>query len=232
LKTGSLNLTRCVSLERLPARLDVAFLDLEGCTALQALPDDMTLRGGRLNLRGCAQLTRLPEKIGPVSQLNLSGCLNITSVPASTQVTSWIDIGNSGVTSLPDALKDVGLRWNGITIDHQIAFAPETLDPHDILNQRNAELRRVMLERFGYGKFFEAVDAKVLDTDTDAGGERRLMRVDLEGDEALVCVSVKCPSTGHQFVLRVPPDMRTCHQAVAWTAGYDNPALYKPARET
>ena len=232
LRTGTLDLSNCVSLQHLPRRLDVAFLDLDGCTALQALPDDLTLRGGRLNLRNCAQLTRLPENLGPVSQLNLSGCLNITAIPETTIVTSWIDIGNSAVTALPAPLAQAGLRWNGITIDHQIAFAPDTLNPHDILNERNAELRRVMLERYGYGRFFEAVDAKVLDTDTDAGGERRLLSVELDGDEPLVCVSVKCPSTGHQFVLRVPPAMRTCHQAVAWTAGYDNPALYKPARET
>ncbi len=232
IKTGTLDLSGCVSLERLPARIDVAFLDLEGCTALRALPDDLTLRGGRLNLRNCPMLTRLPEKLGPVSQLDLSGCLNITQIPATSEVTSWIDIGSSGVTSLPPSLSDVGIRWNGITIDQTIAFAPHTLNPRDILNERNTELRRVMLERYGYGKFFDAVDAKVLDTDTDPGGERRLLSVELEGDEPLVCVSVKCPSTGHQFVLRVPPTMRTCHQAVAWTAGYDDPKLYKPALET
>jgi hypothetical protein len=74
--------------------------------------------------------------------------------------------------------------------------------------------------------------AEVLDRDRDAGGERRLLRVRVEGDEDLVCVAVICPSTGRQYLLRVPPAMKTCRQAVAWTAGFAHPDDYKPLVET
>ena len=74
--------------------------------------------------------------------------------------------------------------------------------------------------------------ATVMDRDRDAGGERQLLRVKLEGDEDLVCVSVSCPSTERRYLLRVPPTMRTCRQAVAWTAGFDDPELYRPLVET
>jgi hypothetical protein len=47
-----------------------------------------------------------------------------------------------------------------------------------------------------------------------------------------MCVCVVCPSTGRQYVLRVPPTMRSCRQAAAWIAGYDNPADYRPLAET
>jgi hypothetical protein len=47
-----------------------------------------------------------------------------------------------------------------------------------------------------------------------------------------VCVSVLCPSTGRQYIIRVPPEMTSCHQAVAWVAGFDDPALYRPLAET
>jgi hypothetical protein len=30
----------------------------------------------------------------------------------------------------------------------------------------------------------------------------------------------------------VPPAMRTCHQAAAWIAGFDNPNDYRPILET
>jgi hypothetical protein len=72
----------------------------------------------------------------------------------------------------------------------------------------------------------------VLDRDQDAGGPRRLLRVDVAGDEPLVCVSVICPSTRRQFMLRVPPTMTSCRHAVAWTAGFDNPDDYQPMVET
>jgi hypothetical protein len=32
--------------------------------------------------------------------------------------------------------------------------------------------------------------------------------------------------------VRVPPTMRNCRQAVAWTAGFDNPDDYEPIAET
>jgi hypothetical protein len=43
---------------------------------------------------------------------------------------------------------------------------------------------------------------------------------------------VACPSTGRRYALRVPPTMRSCRQAAAWTAGFDNPDLYRPLIET
>lgn len=230
--TGTLNLTGCTSLERLPARLSVAFLDLADCASLRELPADLRLRGGRLNLRNCAQLRALPPNLGEVAQLDLSGCLNIRSLPEGLAVTSWIDIGGSGIETLPPRFDHVGLRWRGVAISRQIAFEPWTLDPAEVMEERNAEIRRVMIERYGYDRLLDRLQAQVLDRDADRGGERRLLRVEVPGDEPLVCVSVVCPSTGHRFVLRVPPTMRSCRQAIAWTAGFNDPSLYRPAIET
>jgi hypothetical protein len=232
LTTGSLNLSGCTALQRLPAGMSVAFLDLADCASLVELPEDLRLRGGRLNLRNCAQLRGLPAHLGDVAQLDLSGCLNIREIPPTLDVTSWIDIGRSGIRELPTRLDHVGLRWNGVAISRRVAFEPETLNHLEVLAERNAEVRRVMIERMGYDRFLEQTQAQVLDRDRDRGGERRLLRIEIPDDEPLVCVSVQCPSTGHQFVLRVPPQTTSCHQAIAWTAGYDDPRLYKPQIET
>ena len=232
LSTGSLILSGCTALGELPGGLDVAFLELSDCTSLRRLPDDLRIRGGRLSIRNCPWLTRLPEGLGEISELDVSGCLNLTALPESLTVTSWIDIAGSGITSLPERMKHVGLRWRGITVSHRMVFEPHLLDPAEVLNERNAELRRVMIERIGYERLLSATNAEEVDRDQDAGGERRLLRIPVVGDEAIVCVSVKCPSTGHQFFLRVPPQMSTCREAVAWTAGYDDPDQYRPAYET
>jgi hypothetical protein len=232
LKVGVLSLRECPALEALPAGLDVSFLDVSGCVSLKALPDDLRIEGGRLRVRDCPQLRALPAHLGRLAQLDIAGCLNITALPEGLAVSSWIDIGGSGVTALPPQLDGVGLRWRGVPIDARIAFRPETLSHEEVLAERNAERRRVMLERYGLDRFMTDAEAETLDEDRDAGGRRRLLRLKLEGDEDLVCVTVVCPSTERQFVLRVPPTMRTCRQAIAWTAGFDDPALYSPLVET
>jgi hypothetical protein len=89
-----------------------------------------------------------------------------------------------------------------------------------------------MIERAGFEKFLREVNAEVLDNDRDPGGERKLLRVPLADDEPIVVVSVHCPSTGRQYLIRVPPGTRTCREAVAWTAGFDKPDDYAPLQET
>lgn len=136
------------------------------------------------------------------------------------------------IAALPAALQQTPLRWRGVPIDARIAFQPETITAAEVLAADNAELRRVLLERMGYEAFLQEAKAKLIHQDTDPGGERRLLRVPLPDDEDLVCLAVYCPSTGRQYVLRVPPPMRTCHQAAAWIAGFDDPKLYQPIKET
>jgi hypothetical protein len=167
-----------------------------------------------------------------ISQLDLRGCYRLKELPDWLQVTSWIDLANTGIQRLPDNLQRCALRWKGVPIDQRIAFHPEQIHGREILQIANAELRRVMLERVGFERFLAEVEAETLDRDTDPGGERRLLRVDMPGDEALGCVSVFCPSTGRQYIIRVPPNIESCRHAIAWTAGFDDPTLYNPLVET
>ncbi|MEL6186517.1 MAG: DUF6745 domain-containing protein, partial [Myxococcota bacterium] len=143
-----------------------------------------------------------------------------------------IDVGGTNIERLPKSLAQVPLHWRSVPIDHRIAFEPSRLTAQEVLAESNAEIRRVMIERMGYLRFVEESRAKELDADTDPGGARRLLSVALEEDEPLVGLACQCPSTGHQYFLRVPPHVTSCHQAAAWLAGFDDPSLYNPAIET
>jgi len=232
LTVGSLVLRGCTALRALPEGLDVCFLDLQGCARLAGWPRRARVRIGRLNASGCARLTGLPTGLRRLAQLDVSNCPNLRALPEGLEVSSWLDVGGSGITRLPASLRGVPLRWRGVPVSERVAFRPETITVAEILGERNAELRRVLLERFGFERFMPEAGATVVDRDRDAGGERLLLRLPLEGDEDLVCVSVACPSTGRRYLLRVPPAMKTCRQAVAWTAGFDDPKLYAPLAET
>lgn len=232
LKCGSLNLRDCTYLGQLPEKLDTWFLDLTGCTRFSKWPKEGNVQRGNLLLRNCIEVQQLPSWVGRIAQLDLAGCVQLESVPEAYQVTHWIDVGGTNISELPDSLGDVNLRWRGVPVSRRIAFEPESIVASDIIGETNAEVRRVMIERMGYLRFAKEANARSLDQDTDPGGQRELLFIELNDDEPLVGLSCSCPSTGRHYFLRVPPDTKTCHQAAAWLAGFDDPSKYKPLIET
>lgn len=232
LKVGTLNVANCTSLEELPERLDVWFLNISGCTKLVRFPRRANIARGNLNVNGCQSLAGLPDYLTDLGTIDIGNCPQITKLPPQLHITSWIELAGSGLTSLPPHLQQVGIRWRGVSIDQTTAFFPEQLRASTVLKERNAERRRVMIERMGFDRFIREVGAEKLHADCDPGGPRELLRVPMKGDEDIVCLSVNCPSTGRHYLLRVPPIMKTCRQAAAWMAGFDDENLYKPVKET
>jgi hypothetical protein len=235
LTVGTLLLRGCRSLAALPEGLDVWFLDMTGCWSFRQWPQQATIRSGRLNLRGCTSLNSLPTYLGPLAALNVRDCPSLRDLPEGLRITGWIDLAQSGIAEtkkLPRSLQGVDLRWQGVRLEERLLLHPETITVEQILGEKNAERRRVLLDRFGPGRFMQQSQAKVLDEDRDPGGPRQLLRVELAGDEPLVTLSCFCPSTQRQYFLRVPPSTSSCHQAAAWIAGFDNPAHYQPLQET
>jgi hypothetical protein len=232
LHIGTLNLAGCTRLTHLPEGLQVDFLDISNCNALTGWANQMKMGVGRLTARHCDWLTCLPDSLTYIAQLDLAGCRNFTTLPNRLRVSSWLDLAETGVTQLPPSLKNTRLRWRGVLVEARVVFHPEEIQGHEVLATSNAEVRRVMLERMGLEQFIHDVKPQIRDTDTDAGGERKLLCVALPRDEDIVCLSVSCPSTGRQYLLRVPPAITRCHQAAAWIAGFDDPNAYAPLKET
>ncbi|MEW6733109.1 MAG: DUF6745 domain-containing protein [Acidobacteriota bacterium] len=232
LSVGTLMLRNCINLRSLPEGLNTCFLDITNCINLTEWPENVRLQFGRLIAAGCVQLRSLPPILSELSQVDINGCVNISRLPENVSINSWLDIANTAIWSLPPALENVHLRWRGVPINKRIAFQPETITINEILNEPNVELRRVLLERMGYEQFLSEANAELLDMDFDAGGERRLLRVEFEEDEPLICIAVICPSTNRQYMLRVPPTITTCREAAAWLAGFDDPDDYSPIIET
>ena len=114
---------------------------------------------------------------------------------------------------------------HGVRVTQQIAERPETLRPEEIVAEPNAEVRRVMVERFGADRLMAALRPEVRHEDVDRlGAVRRLLRVEMADDEPLCMVEVRNSTpepdgSWHNYLLRVPPEVETCEAAVAWTFG-------------
>ena len=78
------------------------YLDLENCTGITALPDNLTV-GGSLDLRGTG-ITALPDNLTVGGYLYLRGT-GITALPDNLTVGGYLDLENcTGITALPDNL--------------------------------------------------------------------------------------------------------------------------------
>jgi hypothetical protein len=238
---GSIELADCRSLVKIASGLRVGRnLIAKDCRNLRELPDGLQIRG-ILDLRGCTSLDRLPGGVHVGSArmhsrfapaLRLADCSALRSIPEDLEVGGPIEIAGSGLVDLPERLlRSARLLWRGAVVSAAVVFRPESLTHDQILGERNAELRRLMLERVGLERVLRGAKALTLDSDTDAGGKRRLVQVSVSGN-ARVYLQCRCPSSGRQYLLRVPPGTPTCRHAAAWMAGFDDPESYHPIEET
>lgn len=232
LEVYTLDIHGCPNLRSLPRVLSVKDLNISGCVSLTHWPDALPTGPRRLYMRGCTGLSSLPPGKVEFDQLDIGDCLQITELPVDLHITGWLDLANTSIRTLPPSAAGFKLRWHGVSVPGRLILHPETLTSSEILAEENTERRRAMIERLGMNAFLEKANPEVLDCDEDPGGQRWLLKVNLKQDEPLLCLQVQDPSTGREYLIRVPPTMRTCHQAAAWIAGFDNPKDYHPLVET
>lgn len=122
--------------------------------------------------------------------------------------------------------------WRGMPVPGEFLDELSALTPDRIRTEENAELRRVMLEHYGYDRYL--AESGAVPEHRDESGV--LWRVAMDGDEDTVMVEVlnstpEPDGTTRTYWLRVPPGTRTAKEGVAWTFGL-TPEEYDPLRQT
>jgi len=121
---------------------------------------------------------------------------------------------------------------HGVRVPRETIETPQTITVDQIHDEGNVEVRRVLLDRYGYARFLRDAGAERVHAD-DCGV---LWRCPVPGEEPLVMVEVHDATpapdgTRRAYWLRVPPEMHTARQAVAWTFDLDEHD-YGPAAQT
>lgn len=122
--------------------------------------------------------------------------------------------------------------WRGVPVPRDVIESPQTLTSRRIDEERNIEIRRALIDKFGVANYLRETCAGIKDQ-TDLG---TLYLKQMPGDEPIALVRVKNSTpepdgTYKEYFLRVPPTMKTVQEAVAWTF-FLKPDEYGPSVET
>lgn len=104
----------------------------------------------------------------------------------------------------------------------------------DILTERNAEVRRVMINRYGISRFLIDSDAEKIDVDEFGTLYRQALSGTRNAQLCVVEVINKTPEPDGSFKiyhLHVPPNIMSAREAVAWTFGM-RAEEYNPLQES
>ncbi|MEO1186541.1 MAG: DUF6745 domain-containing protein, partial [Cyanobacteria bacterium J06636_27] len=91
-----------------------------------------------------------------------------------------------------------------------------------LLSERNAELRRVLVQGVGYNRICEELGAEELDSweEYSLFKIKNYIEVDEWGsendNEPMHLLKMTCPSTGHIHFLRVPPNIDSAKESIRW----------------
>jgi len=119
--------------------------------------------------------------------------------------------------------------WHGVRVPQRIIEDHESITVSDIISEKNAEVSRVMLERYGQDRFIIDANASTIDKQ----GDNELVYIPLESDpeKQIVALKLRCPSTAALYIIRVPPDQTSVEGALAWTWDF-RPGEWELAMET
>jgi len=103
--------------------------------------------------------------------------------------------------------------WHGTEIPQKYgAVLSQKWRSQWLLEEPNAERRRVLIQGIGYDRILQDLGAVELDT----WREYSLLKIQADIDvEPIHLLKMTCPSTNHIHVLRTPPDITSAREAIA-----------------
>ena len=117
--------------------------------------------------------------------------------------------------------------WHGVRIPEKWIKNPESIDP---LKEQNQELRRCAFEILGWDRALSKIPHEVIQKD-DFGTLIRTKQALNDGDTFAQFIRVIDPSTNRNYLLRVPPTIKTAKEGVGATFGLSE-SEYNPVEQS
>jgi len=173
---------------------------------------------------------------GPIQRkTNEEGRLHADGEPAfisPTRITYYQNGRKHGIDA--DIFGTIHYYFDNIRIPPNYYTKPESLTVEEVLGHPNAEVRYVGMKALGMEKVLAHKKTKVVHRDEEKG--MVLFRINGVFDEPVSYLKVvnstaEPDGTFKNYYLCVPPTMKTCREAVAWTFNMKD-SEYNPVHET
>lgn len=106
--------------------------------------------------------------------------------------------------------------YHGVIIPQRYGSVPSAQWQVEwLINELNAEIRRILIQGIGYVKLCSAFNCVVIDT----WGEYKLLKLEhdiFDDSEPVQLLQMICPSSGNIHLRRVPPDLTCARDAICW----------------
>jgi leucine-rich repeat protein SHOC2 len=165
------------------------------------------------------RLVKLPDNFGnliELRRLDFEGSM-LNSLPESMKNMIKLESINLEDNPIIDLspLRDLSIEVNIFSVDIPERYLIKFSDwePKWLLDEDNAEIRKVLIEQVGYDRICQELGAVELDT----WREYTLLKIEHDVDiEPIVLLKMICPSTKHIHILRVPPEIDSAESAITW----------------
>lgn len=110
---------------------------------------------------------------------------------------------------------------DGVRVPKKVVMEPDKLILDEIRNEKNAEVRRIMRNRYGEGRYLQETGAKLLDADFEGVPLGAAPRALLRDEDGVVLVGTD-GSTSRTYYMPIPDtiDVKTCREAHEALCGF------------
>jgi hypothetical protein len=195
----------------------------------------------------------VPDAMGSELEAALASAAGVHGVERLVEQTAWFSFRTGVAVMLErpteihlqdDALHNAhgpvvrfpdgwaGWALEGVPVPREAVEDPDSYDVRGALTHPNVEVRRVLFTHFGWERVVGA--ARLMPDVQDENG--RLWRLPGPEGEPLLLLEVEnatleADGTRRRYFLRVPPEMHSPREAIAWTFGLEE-AEYAPQAES
>ena len=110
--------------------------------------------------------------------------------------------------------------WHGVRVPGRLIEQPETITVKEIQDEGNEEVRRVMVDLYGPGRYLRDSGARLIDADHEGARKGAAHRALLEDDLGQRWLVGTDGSTGRTYHMAVPENVKTCRAAHESRCGF------------